>query len=181
MVQTEQTNIAETKIYQSIWKNMLLVVACFLFVALACIMIQDDTYSIRWPGSKLVGWIGLVFFGVGGIVIFVATVYNRIRHIPLLVIYEDRLELYVQSKGKYQVINFADVSRFRLIKFRSAKMITIDYKNGAIKRKYKESSAFRRWLMDFNFMTVGAMEAIPAHNLTMKGEDLFNLLNKHLE
>lgn len=46
----------------------------------------------------------------------VTVLLNSVRHIPYLIIYKDRVELYVQLKANYDTIYFADVQRFRLIK-----------------------------------------------------------------
>ena len=112
--------------------------------------------------------------------LILTTLYNKIRHIPLLIIYEDRLELYEQRKGTYRAIHFADVKRFRLIKIHSTKLIAVDYKVTPLIHKVEESSGFMQRLMAFNFKVSGAIESLPADNLTMKGKEICGILNGRL-
>ena len=105
---------AEIKIYQSLWKNLLLVICCVIFAIGAIFIIADDSCKIM---TKVCGgWLGVIFFGGGGLFICVTTFYNSIRHIPYLILYKDRVEIYVQFKGTYKVVKFEDVKFFRLIK-----------------------------------------------------------------
>lgn len=65
---------AEIKIYQSLWKNLLLVICCMLFAIGAIFIIADDNCKII---TKICGgWLGVMFFGVGGLFICVTTFYN---------------------------------------------------------------------------------------------------------
>lgn len=71
---------AEIKIYQSLWKNLLLVICCVIFAIGAIFIIADDSCKIM---TKVCGgWLGVIFFGGGGLFICVTTFYNSIRHIP---------------------------------------------------------------------------------------------------
>lgn len=165
----------EIKIYQSLWKNMFLAIGCFAFAVGGCMIIRD--YYCNSVTKILGGWCSAIFFGGGGLFLTITTLYNRIRHIPFLIIHEDRLELYKQCKGSYYNIYFTDVRNFRLISLYSSKMIAIDYKNTPLIHKVKESSDFKQNLISYNFKVTGAIENIPAHNLTMKGKEICNLLN----
>ena len=109
----KRTNEAEIRIYQSLWKNMLLVALCLAFAVVGYMIIRDDDCGL--VKKMLGGWLNIIFFGGGGLFIAAITIHNRIRHIPLLVIYEDRLELYEQRKGWYYSINFADVGKFNRV------------------------------------------------------------------
>lgn len=172
-------NEAEIKIYQSFWKNILVVVGCLIFVVIGCFMVQDVHCSFV---KRIVGgWLGIIFFGGGGLGVLISTLYNRIRHIPLLIIYEDKVEQYVPRKRSYQTIKFVDVERFRLIKIHSNKLIAVDYKNVPMMNRIEESSGLMQRVMRFNLSVVGAVEALPAENLTMKGKDICDILNGHLQ
>ena len=113
--------------------------------------------------------------------VFAVVLYNWIRHIPLLKIFDDRIELYKQYKGVYYSIDFSDVRKFRFVKNRNFKTIAVDYKTISLKRKLEESPGFMQSLMGFNFKETGAIENIPAGNLTMKGKDVCDLLNARLK
>lgn len=175
---TDKTKMTEIRIYQCLWKNMLWAVGCFAFAAGGCLIVKD-IYA-DWPTKVFGGWLSIVFFGGGGLFLILPTLYNRIRHIPLLIIYEDRLDLYEQRKGTYRTIHFADVKRFRLIKIHSTKLIAVDYKVTPLIHKLEKSSGFMQRVMAFNFKVSGTIESLPANNLTMKGKEICNILNGRL-
>lgn len=170
---------AEIKIYQSLWKNTLLAILCLAFAVVGYMIIRDDGDDLMT--KVLGGWLNIVFFGGGGLFVLIVTLYNRIRHIPFLIIYEDRLKFYVQSKGIYYTVRFADVERFRLTKVSSSKMIAIDYKVTPLIHKMEESSGFVQKMMEFNIEVTGAIENIPVNHLTMKVKEIYSLLNKRLK
>ncbi|WP_276893063.1 STM3941 family protein [Hallella bergensis] len=168
----------EIRIYQSLRKNILLAILCFVF-ALGGYFILTDA-STSWPTKVFGGGLVIIFFGGGGLFLFLSTLYNRIRQIPLLIIHEDRLESYEQVKGTYHTIYFTDVKRFRLIKIQSTKLITVDYKVTPLIHKIEKSSAFTQRIMALNLDVSGAIEGLPAENLTMNGKKICDILNEHL-
>ena len=72
--------MTEIRIYQSLRKNMLWAILCFVF-ALGGYFILTDA-STSWPTKVLGGGLGIIFFGGGGLFLILSTVYNRIRQIP---------------------------------------------------------------------------------------------------
>ena len=73
MKQTDK-NIKEIRIYHSLWKNILLTVGCFAFAVGGYFILHDANTS--WP-TKVFGGIGsMVFFGCGGMLMFMMTLYN---------------------------------------------------------------------------------------------------------
>ena len=172
----------EIRIYQSLWKNLLLAIISIAFALVGLLMVQDAHIASHADMTKrlVAGWGSMIFFGGGGILIFLDTLYNRIRHVPLLIIYEDRVCMYVQLKGAYQTILFSDVKRFRMKKYMSTKMITIDYKAEPMRQKMEKASWLKNNVMALNLKVVGSVEGIPCDNLTMKANALYELLNKRL-
>lgn len=126
-------NQTEVRIYQSIGKNLLLFAGCLVFVVIGCMIVRDEYCGLA--KKIFVGWLGILFFGGGGLFVFAVVLYNRIRHIPLLKIFDDRIELYKQYKGVYYSIYFSDVRKFRFVKNRNFKTIAVDYKTISLKRK----------------------------------------------
>ena len=177
-VQDTELYDTEIKIYQSFWKNLLLIMGCVFFVV-------GEVYIID-GGSQLViriigGWLCVVFFGVGGLFLCVTVLLTSIRRIPYLIIYKDRVELYVQLKATYDTIYFADVQRFRLLRLGYSKQIAIDYKATFLLKKIKSSSTMLRGLMLFNIQVAGAVESFAVSNLTMKEKEIYRLLEEHLK
>ena len=112
MKQTDK-KIKEIRIYHSLWKNILLTVGCFAFAAGGYFILHDANTS--WP-TKVFGGIGsMVFFGCGGMLMFMMNLYNITTHMPFLIIHDDRLDIYEQRKRTYRTIYFKDVEQFRLI------------------------------------------------------------------
>lgn len=175
MKPTYKTDGTELRIYQSLWKNLLLIAGCSVFATVGWMIIRDDYGDLA---TKILGgWLNVVFFGGCGFFLTVITLYNRIRRIPHLVIYEDRLELYVQRKGVYRSIDFADVRQFRFIRGYPLGMIAVDYKPISFIERFEESSDLKRRRMNFDFRMTGAIENIPVINLTMNGKAICELLN----
>lgn len=116
----------------------------------------------------------MIFWGGGGLFLGVTTLYNAINRIPYLIIYDDRVEQYVQFKAGYNTIYLADIKSFRLIKINSTMQIAIDYKDPYLLKKMKSrsTSGIVKKLMAFNFYVTGAIETIYVSNLIMKGNDI---------
>ena len=60
-------------------------------------------------------------------------------------------------------------------------MIAIDFEKEAMENRLKDSSKIMRKMMGINLDYTGAAMNIPADNLTLKGEDIYNILNSRLE
>lgn len=69
----------EIKVYQNPWKNLLIGICCLLFAILGINIIADDNCRIA---TKIMGgWLGSIFFGVGGLCLCVTSLYNYLRHL----------------------------------------------------------------------------------------------------
>ena len=68
---------AEIKIYQSCWKNLWLILGCMLFTVGGIYMITDE--SCRLVNKIIGGWLGVIFFGGGGLWLAVTTLYNAVK------------------------------------------------------------------------------------------------------
>lgn len=170
----------EIRIYQSIWKNLLLGIVSLLFAYGIWVAIKNDDGSLGFF-KEMIGWIGVVFAGFGGAFIIVITLFNRCINRPALIIYKDRVDFYVLIKGAYVSFYFADIEQFRLMEMRSNKLILVDYKKNAFGARMEEVSALERKTMKFNLGLTGSIENLPASNLTMKGEEIFELLQTRLK
>ncbi len=170
---------SEIRIYHSAWKNTLLAVCCLAFAIVGYFIMIDPT--TKWPTKVFGGILNMIFFGCGSAFFFVIASYKRIRRIPFLTIYADRLEIYKQRNGGYHTVNYADVKTFRLVKIHSSKMIAVDYKVVPLIHKFEEASDLKQSIMHLSFNETGTIENIPVHNLTMKGKEICDILNHRLE
>ncbi len=174
-------------IYQTFWKVMLLSLASLLVAA-------GGVWIILNPGNEhytrhiIGGWMALLFFGGGGLLWGGYGLYFKISRKPIITVFADRLEYYQTLKGTFTV-HFEDVRRFRLttmeikILLSRHNFIAIDYKRGVLKKKYskKQSTGAKRLFMRANERLVGAVETLPADFMSMKGQEICDLLNKRLK
>ena len=57
---TDKTNAEEIRIYQSLWKNALLVAGCLAFSVIGCTIIRDNYCDLA---TKIIGgWLNIIFF-----------------------------------------------------------------------------------------------------------------------
>lgn len=169
----------EVRIYQSVWKNMLLSVLCLAFAVGGCYIVRSDDCSAV---VKIIGgWLNILFFGGGGLFLIAVTLYNSIRHIPMLMIHADRVDVSKPFRGICRTVDFADVESFRLVKVYSTVQIAIDYNVTGMVNEVEKSSSLRRKMMAYNFDMIGAADTIPVVNLTMKGDEICDILNSRLK
>ena len=176
-----QSSGSEIKIYDSLWKWMLMFFFSLIFVSIGVFFIYKGKGSLELYGC-------IIFLGAGGIFILAYPLYCRIRKIPFLIIEDDCLAMYVYLKRSYRIIRFEDVKGFRLIKFYLVKNhspqqhITIDYNRKVLSRKIKESetSWFKRILLKMSLSLAGTIDSILVDNLTMKADTILEILNERL-
>ena len=154
----------EVRVYHSVWKNLMLGFLSLLIAGTAGFLLQDSNSRLDTV-DELIFWSGLILFGAGA----------------LFIIYNDRIDCYVQIKSAYTSIYYADVEHFRLVNLRSVKFIAIDYKETPLANKMDSASVLMRWGLKFNRNVTGAIENLPADSLTMKANDILELLNNRLE
>ena len=100
---------------------------------------------------------------------------ERVLHIPPIIITEDKL---IVGKKEY---HFADIHHFDLIYFSQTTNIRIHYKPDVEAKKKSEAKGMDRIGRKINRIIMGAEDCIQVANLTMKPEQLCNLLNKRLK
>lgn len=178
-MENDTYNNTEIRIYHSLWKIIPLVAVCIAIALLGIYIVNDPRANLRT--KILCGWLSIIFMGGGGLAIFFVYLYNHIRHIPFLIIDEEKLLFYVQFKRTYQAIYFSEVRRFRMFKMKTSRLILIDYKATARCNKLKKASKAKQHLLNFNTWITGAMESIPCDNLTIRGSQLYEILNERLK
>lgn len=100
---------------------------------------------------------------------------ERVLHIPPIIITEDKL---IVGKKEY---HFADIHHFDLIYFSQTTDIRIHYKPDVEAKKKSEAKGMDRIGRKINRIFMGAEDCIQVTNLTMKPEQLCDLLNKRLK
>ena len=73
----------EVRIYHSLWRMLLLILGCSVFVAIGIAMVRDPRMG---PVNLAMAWLGIVFFGLGGIALLFWLLTERLTRRPFLTI-----------------------------------------------------------------------------------------------
>ena len=161
----------EIKIYHSVWKNTTTVIGCLAMAGLGLFV------GLRQGGMPWIVWMGIVFFGLGGLFMAYLVVKETITHRPFLIITDEYVRM---NSGKGYEIRYADVDAFFLTRVWFAKMVGITYKKEIEARKMEEAKDVGRAVRRFNTKIAGTSEAIPVNDLTMRPKEIIEILNERL-
>ena len=160
----------EIRVYLSLWKNAPLVLICFAFAAL-----DIRTLAVHPEKMGFWLWMGLLFFGIGGLFMLWLILKERITGKPYYVVTDE--SVIMNSGLKAWEVRFADVERF----FLAGKMIGIVYKKDREIQKMEDASSLGRIVRRFNQRIGGSQEHLYAANMTMKPKELCGLLNERVK
>ena len=161
----------EIKIYHSVWKNAIIIIACLAMAGLGIF------FGLRKGEMPLIGWMAIVFFALGGLFMAYMVVKEKTAGQPFLIITDEYVRM---NSGKGYDIRYADVDAFFLTKVWSARMIGIAYRKEIEARKMEDAKEVGRAVRKFNSKIAGTPEAIPADDLTMKPQAIIEILNERL-
>ena len=107
------------KIYHSPWRMLFLAFACIIFVVGSVFMLEHtkDVFHV------VVAWIGIAFFGLGGLYMLYATLKERLTGKPFLTITDDRI---ISEGLKQTVIHFSDVESFDVVNMRKQQFVAVN-------------------------------------------------------
>lgn len=152
-----------------------------LLLALASLAFAVAGFFMAIHSTKVfhivVGWIGVVFFGLGGLNMLFVMLKERLMGKPFLTITDEAI---IKEWTKQTVIRFADVKSFNVVKVGRQKFIAVHYKSGVERQKLDEANALDRSFRKQNRRLVGAQETISTTGIDMKVQELCNLLNERL-
>lgn len=153
---------------------LLMVLASFAFAVAGFFM------AIHSPKGFhiVVGWISVVFFGLGGLYMLYGTLKERLTGRPFLTITDKCI---IIENMKQAIVNFSDVESFEVLKGRQQKFIAIHYKHVVEQQKLDEANALDRSIRKLNRRLVNAQENISTTGTGMKAEELCDLLNERLK
>lgn len=161
----------EIRIYHSAWKMAIYIIGCFVFVA-------SGWYVICNPRNYLdifMGWLGVLFFGMGGLMLLYLAIKEFLLRNPYLTITDKSIIARSLTTKEYLL---EDIDYFEYQ--RALKLIGIHYKKGIGRRKMKEASIIGRFVRKMNVEFLNTQEALSAYGLSMEPEDLCELLNSRL-
>ena len=169
----ESNIVEEIRIYHSVWRMLLLSIGSLAFAFMGCVM----TCSPR-IGNVIMGWIGVVFFGLGGLGLLYWLLKERLTGQPYLTITEKSV-IYNGGWKRFE-IRFADVNSFVLLGGKRNKMIGIRYKEGVEWQKMEDASLVGRLARKFSIAVSGTQESISLSGVSMKAQELCHILNERL-
>ena len=169
----------EIKVYLNPLRYVLVCLLCaFLSLGLLHLLANDaEGSAVSVFLDFVMGFLAAVF-----VMLLAWVLYVKIKRIPFLKIYDDRVESYLAFKRTYQVIRYEDVFQFRLTDVMQQKIIAVDYRKEAFVRRTQElsQSKSRRFALQSNSAFAGAADTLNAANLSMKPRELCLLLNERL-
>lgn len=171
----------EVKIYHSVWKNLPTILISLVFTILFIYALTQG------KGTPLWVWVGLLFFGLGGLFMLFMLLRERLLHKPYITITDDKV--IVNHVGRIWEYNLADIRRFELHEYRGwgyrfffyTSIISVHYKSNVETKKMGEAKGIDRITRKMSVAMMNAQEGIKADQLTMKPKQLCDLLNKRLK
>lgn len=163
------------RIYHSVWRMLLLILTSFAFVAASFFMLNDP--KIEGGFYVVIGWLGIVFFGLGGLLMLYAILKERLTDRPFMTITDEAI---IMEGMKQSVIRFADVKSFEVVNMRNQKFVAVHYKPNVEQQKMDEAGTIGRNIRSLNRRLVNAQETITTTGTGMKAEELCDLLNERL-
>ena len=166
----------EIKIYRSVWRNALLILCCLAFAVGSVLILLDGNEK---PLMVIIAaWIGILFFGMGGLFVAYLVLKELLTRTPYLVITDEKV---IMNGEKLWEASFADVEIFFLIRVSTARMIGVKYKKNIEAQRLDNAGQWGRAARNFSLKLTGAQESIAADGLMVKPQVLCDLLNERLE
>ena len=130
-------------------------------------------------GNVIIGYIGIVFFGLGGLALIYWALKERLTGCPFLTITDEGI--ICNGGWKQYEIRFADVNSFVLMGGRQNKIIGIRFKEGVELQKMEGANIIGRLARRFNLAVSGTQESISLSGIPMKAQELCDILNERLK
>jgi hypothetical protein len=162
------------RIYHSTWRMLLLAIVSLAMAVGGYLM------AIHSPKGFhiVVGWISVVFFGLGGLYMLYGTLKERLTGKPFLTITDEAV---IMEGMKQAVIRFADVESFNVVKMGKQEFVAVHYKPGVELKKMDEANGLDRSIRKLNRQLVNAQENISTTGTDMKAQELCDLLNERMK
>ena len=153
---------------------LLMVIGCLAFAAMGIYILQSPK-----AGNVIIAWIGIIFFGIGGLFLLYWLLKERLTGRPFLTITDESI-IYNGGWKQYE-IRYAEVKSFVLLGGRQGKIIGIHYKKGVECQKIEDASLVGRIARKFNLAVSGTQESISVSGVSMKAQELCDILNERFK
>ena len=164
----------EIKIYSSLWRMMLLILACILFV-LAGIFILHMHRNVF---HLVVGWLTILFFGCCGIMLLFSFLKERLFGQAHLTINDEEL---TYRRFRTIHVRFAYIASFEVRKLNEIEFVAINYKPGVERQMMQDNSIFDYLIRSMNKRLIDAPDSISVTDISMEADELCRLLNEKVK
>ena len=147
-------------------------------MAVSFVFVAMGVFQLLNGDNGFIVWSGTLFFGICGLFFVFLMLRERINHKPYYIITDEYVMM--DSGMKKWEIRFADVEEFYLINVMSSKQVGIRYKKEIEFQKMNDASSTGRTIRKMNERIAGVQESLPADDLTIKPQQLCDLLNMKL-
>ena len=163
----------EIKIYSSLWRMMLLILACLLFVFAGIFILHMHRNMFH----LVVGWVSILVFGCFGIILLFSFLKERLFGQAHLTINDEEL---TYRRFRTIHVRFADVASFEVREIGDNEFVAINYKPGAERQMMQEASIFSYLLRSMNKRLIDAPESISVSDISLTANELCHILNERL-
>lgn len=166
--------------YSSKKKSLLLLLGSITFVALGIwLLLEADNLTV-WKArnpilTRGIGIASILFFGLG---IFIGI--KRVIKSEIALIIDSKGLNVNPKKSLTEFIKWSDINGFEEIKIQSTRIVIIGVKNPEYWLD-KETSVFRRKLMQFNIRNYNSPFNIAASGLDISSDQLIETLNNYYD
>ena len=164
----------EIKIYSSLWRMMLLILACLLFVFAGIFILHMHRNMFH----LVVGWGTILVFGCFGIVLLFSFLKERLFDQAHLTINDEEL---TYRRFRTIHVRFADVASFEVRKLGDNEFVAINYKPDVERQMMQDASIFGYLLRSMNKRLIDAPDSISVTDISMEADELCNILSKRIK
>ena len=161
----------EIKIYSSLWRMMLLILACLLsvFVGIFILHMHRNMFHL------VVGWVSILVFGCFGIILIFSFLKERLFGQAHLTIDDEEL---TYRRFRTIHVRFTDVASFEVRKLGDNEFVAINYKPDVERQMMQNASIFGYLYRSMNKRLINALDSISVTDISMEADELCNILSK---
>lgn len=163
----------DIKIYSSLWRMMLLILACLLFVFAGIFILHMHRNMFH----LVVGWVSILAFGCCSIIFLFSFLKERLFGQAHLTINDEEL---TYRRFRTIHVRFADVASFEVKELGDNEFIAINYKPDVERQMMQDASIFGYLFRSMNKHLINAQESISVVDISMKAGELCDILNQRL-
>lgn len=163
----------EIKIYSSLWRMMLLILACLLFVFAGIFILHMHRNMFH----LVVGWVSILVFGCFGIILLFSFLKERLFGQAHLTINDEEL---TYRRFRTIHVRFADVASFEVREIGDNEFVAINYKPDVERQMMQDANIFGYLYRSMNKRLIDALESISVSDISLTANELCHILNERL-